>query len=106
MVYGDSDSGDRSRRQRDGETRKHGSAGVGLTLWVIAAIILFIFFLVNQGKIISNLKETGFFGRVFGKTPSFVENAEAKGSGTDKNDVAPIFPDSSDSGINIVSSTA
>ena len=106
MFYGDSDSGDRDRRRRDGETQKHGSAGIGLTLWVIAAILLFILFLVNQGKIISNLKETGFFGRVFGKTPSFVENAETHSSGSDKNDVAPISPDSNDSGINIVSSTA
>ena len=106
MFYGESDSEDRDRRRRDGESRKHGSAGTGLTLWVIAAILLFILFLVNQGKIISNLKETGFFGRVFGKTPSFVENAETHGSGSDKNDVAPISPDTNDSGINIVSSTA
>lgn len=106
MFYGDNDSEDRDRRSRNGGSRKRGASGIGLTLWVIAAIILFILFLMNQGKIITNLKETGFFGRVFGKTPAFVENADTSSSGSDKNDVAPISTDSADPDINIVSSTA
>lgn len=106
MFDRENDSGDREYRPRNGGRQKKGSAGIGLTLWVIAAIFLFILFLVNQGKIISNLKETGFFSRVFGKTPSFVENAPKVPSSNDKNDVAPISQEGSASGINIISSVS
>lgn len=108
MFDRDRDSEDREYRPRSGrDTRRRGqSAGVGLVLWVIAAILLFILFLVNQGKIISNLKQTGFFSRVFGKTPAFVENAQSAETVGEKNDVAPLSGDGSDSGFNIISSTA
>ncbi|MBP5157766.1 MAG: GerMN domain-containing protein [Treponema sp.] len=106
MFDRENDSGDREYRPRGAGRQRKGSAGIGLSLWVIAAVFLFILFLVNQGKIISNLKETGFFSRVFGKTPSFVENAPASPSSSDKNDVAPISQESSGSGINIISSVS
>ncbi len=76
----------RNKRQ---EPRR--SSGLGLALWVAAALILFILFLVNQGKIIQNLKVTGFFGRVFGKTPAFVENAAPETvASAGKNEIEPV----------------
>lgn len=71
--------------------KKNKKSGIGLALWVLAALVLIIVFLVEQNKIISNLKEADFFHRVFGKTPAFVENHEvAEPKESDKNDVAPI----------------
>lgn len=65
--------------------------GLGFALWLLAAVVLLILFVVNQGRIFSNLKATGFFDRVFGKTPAFVENAEITSSEAvlEKNDVDP-----------------
>ena len=84
---------------------KHTTSTFGLALWIAAALILFILFIVNQGKIIANLKSTGFFNRVFGKTPAFVENApDPVISEIEKNDVAPVTPSDSSSGVSIVTS--
>ena len=63
---------ERTEKKRNGK-----KSGLGLALWVLAALVLLILFLVYQDKILSNLKETDFFHRVFGKTPSFVENHDA-----------------------------
>ena len=41
-------------------------------------MILFIVFLIKQDEIYSNLKTTKFFERLFGKTPTFIENHEVK----------------------------
>lgn len=84
MAYTDNNNSKKKNTSRN-------NSGMGLALWVAAALILFILFVVNQGKIIANLKATGFFGRVFGKTPTFIENAELPASAvTDKNDVDPL----------------
>ncbi len=84
---------------------KHTSSSFGLALWIAAALILFILFVVNQGKIIANLKSTGFFNRVFGKTPAFVENApDPVPPETEKNDVAPVTPAVPSGGVSIVTS--
>src|SRR5574344_1658265 len=66
--------------------------GLGLAIWILAALVLLILFLVNQDRIVSNLKQADFFHRVFGKTPEFVEKHEDKtpAKDDDKNDVAPI----------------
>lgn len=65
--------------------------GIGLALWLLAALLILIIFLINQDKIASNLKATGFFSKTGLKTPEFVEKAEAKSSSVaDKNEVAPI----------------
>jgi len=65
--------------------------GIGLALWVLAALLILIIFLINQDKIASNLKATGFFNKTGLKTPEFVEKAEVKSSSVaDKNEVAPI----------------
>jgi len=77
---------ERTEKKRNGK-----KSGLGLALWVLAALVLLILFLVYQDKILSNLKETDFFHRVFGKTPSFVENHEGEAKETaEKNDVEPI----------------
>lgn len=66
-------------------------SGIALALWILVALGLLIFFLVEQDKIFSNLKQSDFFGKVFGKTPEFIENHEVKEeSSKGKNDVAPI----------------
>lgn len=97
MVYNDemaySDNDMRHDNHRDNRQKKYSStngSGLGLALWVAAALILFILFVVNQGKIIANLKATGFFSRVFGKTPTFIENADVPYTPSEKNDVDPL----------------
>ncbi len=80
---------DRDNNANGGRNKDNKSgSGFTLALWVVAALILFIMFVVNQGKIISNLKQTGFFSRMFGKTPSFIENAPDVVR--EKNDVEPV----------------
>src|SRR5574344_1064242 len=49
-------------------------SGLILSCWIVAALILLIAFLVNGNTIISNLKSTGFFERIFGTTPQFIKN--------------------------------
>lgn len=71
--------------------KKGKQSGIALAIWIVIALVLFVFFLVEQDKIVSNLKDTNFFQRVFGKTPAFVENHEdTVKPDEDKNDVAPI----------------
>ena len=61
---------------------------VTLLFWVICFVALGIVFLFSWTKIKSNLKETAFFDRVFGKTPAFIENADIKPN-KEKNEVLP-----------------
>lgn len=69
-------------------------SGVGLALWVAAALFILILFIINQNRIANNLKETGFFSKTGLKTPEFVEKAEAPESAKaeTKNEVQPIGP--------------
>lgn len=53
---------------------------------VIGLLIILLIFICNKNKIYSNLKETGFFNEVFGKTPEFVENHDVDKS-SKKNDI-------------------
>ena len=48
--------------------------GLTLACIILAVLVIFIFFLVKKDAILTNLKETRFFERVFGSTPEFVEN--------------------------------
>ena len=48
--------------------------GLTLACIILAVLVIFIIFLVKKDSIITNLKETRFFERVFGSTPEFVEN--------------------------------
>ena len=42
--------------------------------FVLALLVILLAFLVKKDQIIGNFKETGFFDRVFGTTPEFVQN--------------------------------
>lgn len=57
-------------------TKKRNS-GLALACCILVALIIFIIFLVKKDTIITNLKDTAFFDRVFGKTPEFVENHQS-----------------------------
>ena len=58
-------------------------------LVVLAVILIVIFFLVKKDQILTNLKETDFFGRVFGSTPEVIQNHESKA----KKDEVPLKDD-------------
>ncbi len=55
-------------------SNKKRNSGLALACCILAALVILIIFLVKKDTIITNLKETAFFDRVFGKTPEFVEN--------------------------------
>jgi spore germination protein GerM len=57
---------------------KKRSTGLAVACCLLVALIVFILFLVKKDQIFTNLKETDFFGRVFGKTPEFVQNHVSK----------------------------
>jgi spore germination protein GerM len=52
--------------------------GIGLAVWVVASLILLIVFLVYRPKILTVLKNTDFFNKVFGKEPAFITNFQPK----------------------------
>ena len=62
----------------DKKNNKEGKKNTGFALacWICVALFLFILFLIKKDTILSNLKSTDFFGRVFGKTPEFVTQHE------------------------------
>ena len=49
-------------------------SGLTVAIIILAVLVIFIIFLVKKDSILTNLKETHFFERVFGSTPEFVEN--------------------------------
>ena len=49
-------------------------SGVGLAVWVVAALILLIVFLTTRERMMTVLKETDFFNKVFGSEPEFITN--------------------------------
>lgn len=57
---------------------KKKNTGFAFACWLLVALILLVFFFVKKDTILSNLQNTDFFGRVFGKTPEFVQNHEQK----------------------------
>ncbi len=48
--------------------------GFGLACWILVALVILIAFIVNKNRILSNLKDTGFFEKTVGSTPGFVQN--------------------------------
>jgi germination protein M len=54
------------------------NTGFAFACWLLIALILLVFFFVKKDVIVSNLKNTDFFNRVFGKTPEFVQKHEDK----------------------------
>ena len=59
------------------------TTGLAAAVCVLLVLVIAVLFLVKKDSIITNLQETNFFGRVFGKTPEFVENHESKKEQTD-----------------------
>lgn len=81
------------KQSEDKKKTNKKKSGIAFALWVLAALFLLILFIVNQNKIATNLKETGFFNKTGLKTPEFVENAEPSETVAEsKNDVEPIGP--------------
>ena len=67
--------------------------GLTLACIILAFLVIFIIFLVKKDAILTNLKETRFFERVFGSTPEFVENHTPSEKETVK---IPLNPQSDD----------
>ncbi len=59
---------------------KKESTGLKAAIIFLAVLVLLILFLINSDKIVSNLKQTQFFERVFGKgsTPEFIKDYKPK----------------------------
>ena len=58
----------------DKNSKSSKKSGLALACILLAVLVIFIIFLVKKDSILTNLKETRFFERVFGSTPEFVEN--------------------------------
>ncbi len=74
--------------------KKNKNTGIIASIWVLAVVVLIILFIVMKDVIISNLKSTKFFDRVFGKTPTFIQNHEDKDApkeDTDKKADEPVL---------------
>ena len=56
--------------------KKKKRTGFTVACVVLVVLVCFIIFLVKKDTIVTNLKETNFFERVFGATPGFVEKHE------------------------------
>ncbi|MBQ6780475.1 MAG: GerMN domain-containing protein [Treponema sp.] len=61
-----------------GKKNKKNTSGLALACWILGFLILLIVFLVKLDDIKSNLKSTRFFERIFGTTPTFIQNHEDK----------------------------
>jgi len=70
------------------KSKKTSNAMFATACVLLAVIVVLIIFLVKKDQILSNYKQTGFFDRVFGSTPEFVENHEDK-----KKDTVPLKND-------------
>lgn len=70
--------------------KSQNKSGMALACWILGFLVILIIFLVKQDEIISNLKSTRFFDRVFGKTPSFVEHHEDKLKKQNENSIIKI----------------
>lgn len=58
------------------KSKKNNNVMFGIGCVVLGLLVILIFFLVNKDQIFTNLKETDFFGNVFGATPQVIENHE------------------------------
>ncbi|MCK9169790.1 MAG: GerMN domain-containing protein [Treponema sp.] len=64
--------------EKKNKTSNKKNTGFAFACWLLIALILLVFFFVKRDTIVSNLKNTDFFNRVFGKTPEFVQKHENK----------------------------
>lgn len=63
---------------RKKKSKKTSNAMFATACVLLAVITVLIIFLIKKDQILSNYKQTGFFDRVFGSTPEFVEKHEEK----------------------------
>lgn len=59
-------------------SKKTNQTGIALVCWILGFLILGIVFLAKQDDILTNLKTTRFFERLFGTTPEFITKHEIK----------------------------
>ena len=75
--------------------KKSKKTGLTVSIVIAALLILAVICVIKSGDILQNLKETSFFEKVFGTTPSFIknvpdkENTEEKDNGTLPAESAP-----------------
>jgi spore germination protein GerM len=58
--------------------KKKKKTNIAATCWFLSLLVLAVIFIVKQNDIRRVLKETDFFGKVFGSTPEFIETAPEK----------------------------
>ena len=68
----------RKENTKSKKNKKNTANMFGAACVVLGLLIVLIAFLVKKDQISSNLKETAFFDRVFGTTPTFIENQNNK----------------------------
>lgn len=69
-----------TRKNNSRKSKKSNANLLGTGCVVLGLLIILIAFLVNKDRILTNFKDTGFFDRVFGSTPEFVQNHESQTS--------------------------
>lgn len=67
-----------NRKEKKRSSSKRKSTGLALGVFILGIIVIFILFLIKKDDMLTNLKETNFFDRVFGSTPEFVQNHEVE----------------------------
>lgn len=63
------------RRSRSDELKRK---GLFTCLWILVLLVILMVFLIKRETIKANLISTGFFEKLFGKTPAFLEQAAAR----------------------------
>ncbi|MBR0033227.1 MAG: GerMN domain-containing protein [Treponema sp.] len=66
----ENDTNDYKSSRRDELKKK----GLFTCLWILVLLVIFMVFLIKRETIKENLISTGFFEKLFGKTPTFLEN--------------------------------
>lgn len=54
-----------------------------IAFWVLIFVLLIVVFFARRNQIKQNLNDTDFFGRIFGKTPAFMQDTKEKENETD-----------------------
>ncbi|MCQ2587239.1 MAG: GerMN domain-containing protein [Treponema sp.] len=67
-----------NKKEKKRSSSKRKSTGLALGVFILGIIVIFILFLIKKDDMLTNLKETNFFDRVFGSTPEFVQNHEVE----------------------------
>lgn len=68
--------------------KKKKNRGIGVAVCFLAALVIFIIFLVQRKTIAENLKDTNLFERLGIKTPKMIENIEIPQNAQSEDDIA------------------